>query len=107
MEKLNKKTVAAILKDLDINEEELKSYNYLVLANDKFLSGWGGSGSCGHVQVVLCKSRAEQVAAKEKIAADKTFNFVRCDFLSYFGKKSLRSDKSYSFNLLENCPLWR
>ena len=107
MEKLNKKTVAAILKDLDINEEELNEHAYLVLANDKFLSGWGGSGSCGHVQVVLCKTRAEQINAKEKIERDPSFNFVRCDFLSYFGKKSLRGCKSYNFNLLENCPLWR
>lgn len=37
------------------DEALTQGYNYIVRANDKFLSGWGNSAKSGHQVVVLCK----------------------------------------------------
>lgn len=61
------------LKDL---KELSKDYNYIVKANDKFLSGWGEAKNKKHIQLILCKTIEEKERIFNDLQKDNTFNYV-------------------------------
>lgn len=52
------------------------NYQYIVKAQDKFLSGWGLSSNKKHVQLIACKTADELERIKRSLYDDKTFNYV-------------------------------
>jgi len=89
----------------ECKKEDLTDYIYIVKANDKFLSGWGGSGPRGHCQLILCKTKEQATLCMEKMRFDD-FNYINYFSLNY-EKINLNPHKTYNLHIIDHCPLWK
>lgn len=53
-----------------------QGYNYVIKAQDKFLSGWGLSENKKHIQLILCKTPQERDTILKDLYIDDTFIYV-------------------------------
>ena len=83
--------------------EQLKDYKYIVKSNDAMLSGWGGSGSRGHCQLVLCKDRNTADKIINGMENDGGLNYINWHYTTQL---ILNSKKTYSLNIAESCCAW-
>jgi hypothetical protein len=103
---MNKTTLEKILTDCEISSEQLKEYDIIVLAHDKFLSGWGNGLPENHTQAVLCHDKKDAFVVMDNMSKKSAMmSRVRFHYLSNFAKKSIKNI-SINFNLFENCPVW-
>ena len=87
--------------------DDLRGYSWLVKANDKFLSGWGGSGESGHCQLVLCRDRQQALKCVDRMGAvGSGFSHITSTPIAY-GKIYPTPKKSHNLNLIDNCPIWK
>ncbi len=64
------------LKDiLKIAKE--KGYKYIVQANDKMLSCWGGARNRKHIQLILCKTPEERFCIYNDVKFDNYFAYAK------------------------------
>ena len=103
---MNKNTLEKILNDCELTTDQLNGYDIIVLAHDKFLSGWRNGLPENHTQAVLCRNEKDAFVVMDNMSKKGSYmNRIRYHYLSDFLKESIKS-KSISFNLFENCPIW-
>ena len=59
-----------------LNELIANDYKYIVKAQDKFLSGWGGAENKKHIQLIACKTAEEKQKILIDLYNDKTMGYV-------------------------------
>ena len=64
--------------NLKENLQELKDmgYQYIVKAQDKFLSGWGSSRNSKHIQLIACYDTYEKEIVLRDLYSDDFMNYV-------------------------------
>lgn len=103
---MNKNTLKRISADTGLTIEELKKYDVVVLGHDVWLSNWGSGLPDNHTQAVLCHDRVEAARVMDNMSSKGSYmNRIRYHYLSGFLKESI-SNKSISFNKVEDCPIW-
>ena len=84
-----------------------QGYQFVIKAQDKFLSGWGLSENKKHLQLILCKTPRERDLILKDLYNDKTFNYINWYYINdlsriYNTTKSktwtLRNDWTRAFN---------
>ena len=65
-------------ENLKENLQELKDmgYNYVVKAQDKFLSGWGLSTGKKHIQLIACYDNYEREVVYRDLQHDDSMNYI-------------------------------
>ena len=94
----------------NVKELQEMGYKYIVKAKDKFLSGWGKSGTNGHVQLIACRNMDQLEKIKHDLYNDKTMSYINWCYINdiqtiynYTRNKSftIRNDWTRCFNDLE------
>lgn len=65
-------------ENLKENLQELKDmgYQYVVKAQDKFLSGWGLSRGRKHIQLIACYNTYEKEIVLSDLYSDNSMNYI-------------------------------
>lgn len=78
------------------NLKEL-GYNYIIKANDKFLSGWGYTTNKKHIQLIACKTIEEKDTILHDLYSDKSFNYINWYSIDDIKQiKAIAINKSYT-----------
>jgi 23S rRNA C2498 (ribose-2'-O)-methylase RlmM len=84
--------------------EDLQDYQYVVMAQDKILSGWGKAKNKEAYSLVLCKD----IAMARTIATNlpyHDFGYVRFHKIESLITLPTQN-RIYTLRLAEQCPLW-
>lgn len=78
--------------------EELKEngYKYIIKAQDKFLSGWGGAENKKHVQIIACRTIEEKDKILRDLHNDNTMSYVNWHLLDKKNIYNFIRNKSYT-----------
>lgn len=85
--------------NIDKTLKELKElgYNYIIKANDKFLSYWGKATDKRHIQLIACKTTKEKDTILHDLYNDNMFNYIKCYSIDNIKQiKSVAKNKSYT-----------
>ena len=85
--------------DITKTLKELKElgYNYIIKANDKFLSGWGLATNKIHIQLIACKTTEEKATILCDLYSDKSFNYINWYYIDDIKQiKAIARNKSYT-----------
>lgn len=59
-----------------------QGYQFVIKAQDKFLSGWGLSENKKHLQLILCKTYEEKDTILKDLYRDNTFNYINWYYIN-------------------------
>ena len=92
----NLKENLQILKD--------NGYQYIIKAQDKFLSCWGRAGNRKHIQLIACYNREELGLMLQDLHKDRNFIYIHTYRLSYENcyKNILSVVRHYSWTLRDD-----
>ena len=85
--------------DITKTLKELKEqgYNYIIKANDKFLSNWGYATNEKHIQLIACKTVEEKHTILHDLDMDKNFNYINWYCIDDIKQiKAISRGKSYT-----------
>lgn len=85
--------------DITKTLKELKElgYNYIIKANDKFLSDWGLATNKKHIQLIACKTIEEKNMILHYVYSDKSFNYINWYYIDDIREiKAIARNKSYT-----------
>lgn len=85
--------------DITKTLKELKElgYNYIIKANDKFLSDWGKATNKKHIQLIACKTIEEKDMILHYVYSDKSFNYINWYYIDDIREiKAIARNKSYT-----------
>lgn len=83
--------------DKTLKELKEQGYNYIIKANDKFLSNWGYATGKTHIQLIACKTIEEKYAILYDLASDKSFNYINWYYIGNVKQiKAIARNKSYT-----------
>lgn len=85
--------------DITKTLKELKGlgYNYIIKANDKFLSDWGLASGKKHIQLIACKTTEEKDVILHDLYTDKSFNYINWYYIDDIKQiKAIARGKSYT-----------
>ena len=89
---INNCDITKILKEL----KEL-GYNYIIKANDKFLSDWGLATDKTHIQLIACKTIEEKDTILHDLYNDKFFSYINWYYIDDIKQiKAIARNKSYT-----------
>lgn len=96
---MKNKTIYRVNSDIATTLKELKErgYNYIIKANDKFLSDWGLATNKIHIQLIACKTIEEKDMILHYVYSDKSFNYINWYYIDDIREiKAIARGKSYT-----------
>ena len=96
---MKNKTIYRVNSDIVTTLKELKElgYNYIIKANDKFLSDWGLATNKKHIQLIACKTIEEKDTILHYVYSDKSFNYINWYYIDDIKQiKAIARNKSYT-----------
>lgn len=96
---MKNKTIYRVNSDIATTLKELKAlgYNYIIKANDKFLSDWGKATNEKYIQLIACKNIEEKETILHDLYNDKSFNYINWYSIDDIKQiKAIARNKSYT-----------
>ena len=96
---MKNKRIYRVNSDIATTLKELKElgYNYIIKANDKFLSDWGYANNKKHIQLIACKTIEEKDTILHDLYTDKSFNYINWYYIDDIKQiKAIARNKSYT-----------
>lgn len=97
--KMENKTICENNCDITKTLKEFKElgYNYIIKANDKFLSDWGLATDKRHIQLIACKTIEEKDTILHDLYNDKFFSYINWYYIEDIKQiKAICRNKSYT-----------
>ena len=96
---MKNKTIYEVDGNITTTLKELKElgYNYIIKANDKFLSDWGKATNKTHIQLIACKKKKKKDTILHNLYSDKSFNYINWYYIDNIKQiKAIARGKSYT-----------
>lgn len=96
---MENKRICEVDGNIETTLKELKEqgYNYIIKANDKFLSDWGYATNKKHIQLIACKTIEEKDTILHDLYSDKSFNYINWYYIDDIKQiKAITRNKSYT-----------
>lgn len=94
-----------IFKDVCGKDIAVSRLNYIVVATDKVLSGWGRAESRIHKQIIVCRDFEQTRRVMTNLRRDGSFTYI-----NWFGHGHIPyyrpSRYTMSYHHADDCPLW-
>ena len=96
---MKNKRIYRVNSDIATTLKELKElgYNYIIKANDNFLSDWGKATHKKHIQLIACKTIEEKDIILHDLYSDRSFNYINWYYIDDIKQiKAIARNKSYT-----------